>query len=165
MPATHDLTRVAPAFVEMAHQIVWCTVSTVDRQGRPRSRVLHPYWTWDGLMLEGWVGTMMTPLKKAHLERNPYVSCSYWTPSQDTAVAECQADWMLDEQTRTRVWTFFKSTPEPLGYDPGGIGVPGWDSPTSPGFVVLRLRPWRLRVFPSSITRGEGGELMVWQDE
>lgn len=163
MPQTQELSRVAPAFVEMAHQIVWCTVSTVDRAGRPRSRVLHPYWTWDGAQLEGWIGTMQTPLKKAHLERNPYVSCSYWAPSQDTAVAECRADWMLDEQTRTRVWTFFKSTPEPLGYDPGGIGVPGWDSPTSPGFVVLRLRPWRLRVFPSSITRGEGGELLTWQ--
>jgi hypothetical protein len=147
----------------MAHQIVWCTVATVDRAGRPRSRILHPYWTWDGTQLEGWIGTMQTPLKQAHLERSPYVSCSYWAPSQDTAVAECRADWMLDEQTRTPVWTFFKSTPEPLGYDPGSIGVPGWDSPTSPGFVVLRLRPWRVRVFPSSITRGEGGELLVWQ--
>ena len=61
------------------------------------------------------------------------------------------------------VWTFFKSTPEPLGYDPAGIGVPGWDSPTSPSFVVPRLAPWRVRVFPSSITRGEGGELLTWQ--
>ena len=27
----------APAFVEMAHRIVWCTVATVDSHGRPRS--------------------------------------------------------------------------------------------------------------------------------
>jgi len=148
----------------MAHQIVWCSVATVDRAGRPRSRVLHPYWTWDGQGLEGWIGTMQTPVKKAHLERSPYVSCSYWTPAQDTAVAECRADWRLDEATRTRVWTFFKSTPEPLGYDPAGIGVPGWDGPMSPAFVVLRLVPWRLRVFPSSVTRGEGGELLAWQE-
>ena len=35
---------------------------------------------------------------------------------------------------------------EPLGYDPGGIGVPGWDGPSSPAFSVLRLDPWRVRV-------------------
>jgi hypothetical protein len=37
-----DLSSVAPAFVEMAHRIVWATVATVDSQGRPRSRILHP---------------------------------------------------------------------------------------------------------------------------
>jgi hypothetical protein len=37
-----DLATVAPAFVEMAHRIVWATVGTVDPAGRPRSRVLHP---------------------------------------------------------------------------------------------------------------------------
>ena len=43
-----DLATVAPAFVEMAHRIVWASVATVDTDGRPRSRVLHPLWTWDG---------------------------------------------------------------------------------------------------------------------
>ena len=37
-----DLASVAPAFVEMAHRIVWASVATVDLQGRPRSRVLNP---------------------------------------------------------------------------------------------------------------------------
>jgi hypothetical protein len=58
----------------MAHRIVWATVSTVDRQGRPRSRVLHPYWIWDGEELDGWIATGPTPLKRAHLERTPFVS-------------------------------------------------------------------------------------------
>ena len=35
------LTAIAPAFVEMAHRIVWCTATTVDAQGRPRSRILQ----------------------------------------------------------------------------------------------------------------------------
>ena len=43
-----ELEDVAPAFVEMAHRIVWCSVATVDHQGRPRSRILHPLWEWDG---------------------------------------------------------------------------------------------------------------------
>lgn len=37
-----ELNAVAPAFVEMAHRIVWASVATVDGQGRPRSRILHP---------------------------------------------------------------------------------------------------------------------------
>jgi hypothetical protein len=37
-----DLARVAPAFVEMAHRMVWATVATVDPEGRPRTRILHP---------------------------------------------------------------------------------------------------------------------------
>jgi hypothetical protein len=112
----------------------------------------------------GWVGTAPTPLKRAHLEHRPYVSCNYWAPSHDTCVAECRAELVFDDETRTMVWNLFKGTPEPLGYDPGGIGVPGWDTPTSPAFAVLRLRPWRLRVLPGSISRGAGGEILTWQE-
>lgn len=43
-----DLATIAPAFVDMAHTIVGANVATVDPDGRPRSRVLHPLWTWDG---------------------------------------------------------------------------------------------------------------------
>ncbi|MEZ5233195.1 MAG: hypothetical protein R2749_10875 [Acidimicrobiales bacterium] len=51
------LQTIAPAFVEMAHRIVWCTVATVDPTGRPRTRVLHPLWQWDGSELVGWILT------------------------------------------------------------------------------------------------------------
>jgi hypothetical protein len=47
----HDLALVAPAFVEMAHRIVWASAATVDKHGRPRSRILHPIWQWDGARL------------------------------------------------------------------------------------------------------------------
>jgi hypothetical protein len=159
----HSLIQTATAFVEMAHQIVWCTVATVDRAGRPRSRVLHPYWSWDGQALTGWVGTSPTPVKLAHLAHSPYLSCSYWTPTHETCVAECRAEWAFDEQTRTMVWNLFKKTPEPLGYDPAGIGVPGWETPTSSAWAVLRLTPWRLRVSPSLLDRREGAEVLTWQ--
>jgi len=72
-----DLARVAPASVEMAHRIVWATASTVDRQERPRSRVLHPCWVWDGTALVGWIATGPTPTKRAHLEHSPYTSVNY----------------------------------------------------------------------------------------
>lgn len=155
-----ELADVAPAFVEMAHRIVWCSVATVDRKGRPRSRVLHPIWEWDGTELVGWVGTAPTPLKRAHLEAHPHVSLNYWEPSQDTAVAECGATWFFDDATRTRLWQSYCAAPPPLGYDPSII--PGWDGPTCDAFAALRLDPWRLRVFPGSVLMGQGGDVLTW---
>ena len=157
----NDLTEVAPAFVEMAHRIVWCSTATVDSQGRPRSRIVHPIWQWDGTELVGWIGTRPTPIKRAHLKASPYMSLNYWTTSHDTCVAECQASWALDEATRIQVWDIFVNGPEPVGYDP--TIVPGWDSPTSEAFAVIQLKPWRLRVFPGSVLLGQGGQVLNWQ--
>ena len=155
------LTEVAPAFVEMAHRIVWCSAATVDASGRPRSRVLHPIWDWDGGNLTGWIATGPTPLKRAHLEAHPYLSCNYWAPSQDTCVAECDAEWCFDAETRQRVWDRFLHGPEPVGYDPAII--PGWDGPDSEGFAALRLEPWRLRVFPGTMLLAGEGDVLVWR--
>ena len=156
-----DLARIAPAFIDMAHRIVWATVSTVDRQGRPRSRILHPYWIWDGEELVGWIATGPTPLKRAHLERTPFVSVNYWSPDQDTSAAECRATWVFDDETRRWVWELFRHGPEPVGYDPAI--VPAWkDGPTSGAFAALRLDPWRLRVLPGTAMLGGGGEILTW---
>jgi hypothetical protein len=143
-----ELEVVAPAFVEMAHRIVWCSVATVDHQGRPRSRILHPLWEWDGTSLVGWIATGPTPTKRSHLARSPFVSCS--------------ADWYFDDATRIAVWDKFVNAPPPVGYDPSLI--PSWDSPTAEAFAVLRLEPWRLRVFPGKylLTGGSDGEVLVW---
>jgi hypothetical protein len=43
-----ELSAIAPAFVDMAHRTVCATVATVDTQGRPRSRIVHPYWVAPG---------------------------------------------------------------------------------------------------------------------
>ena len=157
-----ELAAVAPAFIEMAHRIVWCSAATVDAEGRPRSRVLHPIWEWDGAKLVGWIGTGPTPTKRAHLEASPYVSLNYWAPSQDTCVAECRASWAFDDETRTRVWSLFKSAPEPVGYDPAIIPV--WSSPTDDSFAALRVDPWRLRVFPGTVLLGKGGDVLSWRE-
>ncbi len=157
----NELEQVAPAFVEMAHEIVWASVATVDRLDRPRSRVLHPIWQWDGTQLVGWVGTAPTPLKLAHIVRSPYCSVNYWAPSQNTCVAECRATFFRDLDTRERVWDLLKNAPSPVGYDPAII--PGWETHESEGFAALRLDPWRLRVFPGSVLMGQGGEVLTWQ--
>ena len=156
-----SLAEVAPHFVEMAHGIVWASVATVDQNGRPRSRVLHPIWEWDGESLVGWVATGPTPTKRAHLEASPFVSANYWAPDQNTCVAECRAVLIYDDETKARIWELFKNTPEPVGYDPAII--PAWESPASPNYAVLRLDPWRLRVFPGSYLLQGQGEILVWE--
>lgn len=158
----HALAQVAPTFVEMAHRIVWASVATVDAHGRPRSRILHPIWQWDGEQLTGWIATGPTPVKRAHLVAHPHASVSYWHPSHDTCVAECRASLAFDDETRVIVWNLFKTGLEPVGYDPGI--VPAWSGPTSEAFAALRLEPWRLRVFPGSVLLGQGGEVLNWRE-
>lgn len=158
--AMNTLPQVAPAFVEMAHRIVWCSVATVDGRGRPRSRVLHPIWEWDGDVLVGWIATAPTPVKRAHLEQSPHLSCNYWDTTHDTSVAECRAEWVTDDEGCTRVWELFANAPEPVGYDPSII--PNWNAPTDPAFAALRLEPWRLRVFPGTMLLAGSGEVLTW---
>lgn len=153
------LEQIAPAFIDMAHAIVWASVATVDRNGRPRTRILHPIWEWDGTDLVGWIATVPTPLKHAHLHAHPEVSVSYWTTTQDTCSAECTAQLYVDDDTREAVWNKFANAPEPVGYDPRTI--PMWaDGPTSDQFAAIRLHPYRLRVMAGTVmTKGEGAPL------
>ena len=157
-----DLAKIAPQFVEMAHRIVWAAAATVDAKGRPRTRVLHPLWLWDGKALHGWIATGPTPQKRAQLAASPNIALNYWAPSQDTCLAECRASWAFDDATRKQVWDLFKNAPAPVGYDPAII--PPWkDGPTSPAFAAIRLEPWRLRLMPGSVMMGGGGEVLSWR--
>jgi hypothetical protein len=157
----NTLEEVAPAFVTMAHTIVWCTAATVDAHGRPRSRILHPIWQWDGRELVGWICTSPTPIKRAHLQASAHISTNYWSPTHDTCLAECKAQWILDDEGRTRIWNMFLNTPPPVGYNP--TIVPTWTSPTCDAFAVLKLEPWLLRVFPGTLLLGKGGQLLKWR--
>jgi hypothetical protein len=127
-------------FVAVAHRIVWCTVATVDRLNRPRSRVMHPVWFREDDGLYALASARPTPLKRGHLAHSPHVSCSYWDPQHDVAVAECRAAWVAD---RHEAWERMASVPPPVGFDPATI----WpDGPDSPDCAFLRLDPWRLSV-------------------
>jgi hypothetical protein len=156
----HGYQDTATAFIHMAHRIVWASVATVEPDGRPRSRILHPIWEWAGDQLVGWIATGKTQVKTAALAAQPAVSVSYWSPSHDTADAECMATWADDAVTRHRTWHLFADAPQPVGYDPRII--PGWENADSPDFNVLRLDPYRLRVFPGTVLLGEGGDILRW---
>jgi hypothetical protein len=156
-----DLASIAPAFVEMAHRIVWCTVATVDPQGRPRTRVLHPVWEWDGAALTGWIATDPTSPKRRDLDAHPLVSLTYWTPNHDTCTADCATAWELDDDAKRAGWRRFAEAPAPVGYDPSII--PRWTSPEVAEFGILRLEPHRLRVMPGSFMVARQGELLTWR--
>jgi Pyridoxamine 5'-phosphate oxidase len=154
----HD---VAPAFVEMAHRIVWATAATVDTAGNPSTRILHPVWQWDGSALTGWIATSPKSLKARHLERLPRVSLTYWQPNHDTCSAMCTTGWELSEEQRRDGWQRFAEAPAPVGYDPSI--VPGWDSPQAPAFGILRLEPVSLRVMDGARMLGGPGRLLTWR--
>lgn len=159
----HSLEQTAPPFVEIAHRIVWATVATVDAEGRPWTRVLHPIWFWDGEALVGWIATGPTPIKVAHIDAHPFVSLTYWDPAHDTVNADCRATWVNDDDTRTWLWNALKDAPPPVGYDPAII-APWSDGPTSPAFAALRLDPYRLRVQPAAAMTGDPNvEVLQWR--
>jgi hypothetical protein len=128
-------------FVRVAHRIVWCTLATVDRLERPRSRVVHPYWEQAEGEVTGWAFVRPATPKVAHLTRRPHVSCSYWDLTHEIAVAECDAAIADDEATRLKVWNLFSSTDEPLGFDPR---IMGGEDHRDEKITVLRMTPWRL---------------------
>ena len=156
-----SIEYIAPAFVEMAHRIVWCTVATVDQEGRARSRVLHPIWEFADGTLTGWIATSPLSPKRGHLDANPTVSLTYWDPTHDTCTADCDVVWRLDAESKQAAWDRFAQAPEPVGYDPSMI--PGWDAPSSEGFGVLELTPRALRVMPASVMMAGEGELLTWR--
>ena len=125
-------------------QINYATMTTVDRRGRPRSRVLIAVWELDGERPVGWLATFRTPVKAAHIAHNPHVGMSYWSPRQDTVSIDTVAAWVEDPDVKQRVWELYRrGSPRGVGYDPR----PFWPAgPEGPGFHVLRLDPWRVQV-------------------
>lgn len=130
---------IEPEFRRRIERIVWCTATTVDGRGRPRSRILHPIW--EGAT--GWIATGRQSAKARHLARTPYVSLTYWDPAHEQIHAECRAVWTEAPAEKRRVWDLFKSTPPPLGYDPG-LFFPG---PDDASFGLLKLTPWLVELW------------------
>jgi uncharacterized protein YbdZ (MbtH family) len=129
-------------FLQRTGEIIWCTATTVDARGRPRSRILHPIWeVVDGVPV-GWVVTSRTPVKSAHVDANPHLACMYWNPAHHTVSIDCIAGW-ADDAGRQRAWNLFMSTPPPLGYDLSWFGDARWDHPL---FNPLRLEAWRVQM-------------------
>ncbi len=149
-----DFTEIEEKFNEITQRIVWCTVSTMDRQGRPRSRILHP--VWDGTT--GWIATGRTSHKAKHIADNPFVSLCYWDPQHEQAIIDCKAEWADDPGEKQALWDLLVSTPEPVGYNPKLF----WPGSDDDSFGALRLTPWRLEIW-SLVAMSTGEPAKVWR--
>ncbi|MGD9712589.1 MAG: pyridoxamine 5'-phosphate oxidase family protein [Thermomicrobiales bacterium] len=133
-----DFEEIESDFLERIGRMVWCNAATVDRRGRPRSRILHPIWDRS----TGWVASYPDSFKTRHLKANPHVSLAYIADISKPVYVECVATWERDSLAKVNAWNLFASTPEPLGYDPTFI----FGSPDDPRFGLLRLKPWRIQL-------------------
>jgi general stress protein 26 len=141
-------------FNTITQRVVWCTLTTIDRQNRPRARILHP--VWEGTT--GWIATGRQSHKAKHIAHNPFVSLSYWDQQHEQVMAECHAEWIDDQAAKASLWDLLKSTPEPVGYDPSLF----WKSPEDETFGALKLTPWRLEVW-SLEAMSKGEPALVWR--
>jgi general stress protein 26 len=151
-----SFTEIEADFLARVREIVWCNVATVDRRGRPCSRVLHPIW--EGAT--GWILTDRHSTKEKHLASNPYVSLCYANANLEQVYAESRAEWEDRPAEKARLWDLFAATPPPVGYDP----ITFWpDGKEAPRFGVIRLIPWRIEVTSLADLMKGGGK--VWQRE
>ncbi|MFC0105159.1 pyridoxamine 5'-phosphate oxidase [Kibdelosporangium aridum] len=127
------LESIVDDLAEITGRIVWSTVSTTDRLGQPRVRIMHPVWEITPASVVGFVGTRRTPVKTAHIAKSPWVTCAYWSPAHDAAFLDCHVSWAGPE-----VWDRLAA-----GYDPSTL----WpDGPQSADFAAWELRPYRIQV-------------------
>jgi len=135
---------IETTFLERVHSVVWCTMATVDTQGRPRSRIIHPIW--EGQV--GWVTTRRTGFKGKHLALHPYVSLAYSADIAKPVYVDCRAEWDDTLETKQHVSDLYRLAPPPLGYEVSTI----FDTIDHPNFGVLRFTPWRIELgnFPGT---------------
>lgn len=141
-----SLAAVSGSARPIVERVVWATIATVGPDGRPRTRIMHPVWSWDGERPEALVSARPTPLKVAHLAAQPHVSCHYWDPAHDTVTIEATAEWLAPGQRRD-AWARVAAVPEPVGFDPAIIWPAG---PDSEDCAFLRFTAYRIIARPAA---------------
>ena len=142
-------TDIQAEFMTRVSQAVYCIMATVDRQNRPRTRVMHPIWEGS----TGWVISWPQSHKAKHLAENPHVSLAYLHDRAKPVYVECVAEWIDDPVEKQRVWTLHQTIPPPLGFDP----QPHYGTIDHPYYGILRFTPWRIEL------GNLGGESLIWR--
>jgi general stress protein 26 len=137
-----------PEFLARVDRAVYASLATVDRRGRPRSRVMHP--VWDGPI--GWIISSPSSHKARHLAANPAVSLAYLHDPLKPVYVDAYAAWVHDPAEKRRIWDLHRDTPAPLGFDP----APHYGTIDNPLYGLLRLQPWRIELGDLY------GEALVW---
>ena len=129
--------EIAAEFRRRIEQTVWCSMTTVDRQGRPRNRLVHPIWEEP----VGWLATFRESFKGRHLAGNPWISLAFWDQAQEQVYADCHATWVDDDAEKARIWELYSTKPE--GYPLSSF----WKGIDDPNYGLLRLDPWRIELW------------------
>lgn len=147
-----ELTETCELARLTVERIVWATVATAGTDGAPRTRIMHPVWFWEGEVPRALVSARRTPVKVAHLEHNPAISCFYWDPAHDTVAIEGTARW-VEPGDVTDAWEAVAAVPPPVGFDPAMIWPEG---PSDPGCGFLEVVASRILATPA------GQEGLLW---
>jgi hypothetical protein len=115
-------------------------MATADAERRIRSRIVHPLW--DGRV--GWLLTERHSPKGRDVDGNPWTSLTYIDAAQEQVHVDCRTRWETRGAEKRRLWDWFKSTPPPLGYDPGLFFKKG---AADDSFGCLELTPWRVELW------------------
>ncbi|MDU0287700.1 pyridoxamine 5'-phosphate oxidase family protein [Saccharothrix longispora] len=153
-----SFSEIQGKFFEYIADIRYCTMITVDKRNRPRARVLLPIWeVVDGQPL-GWLAAYKTPVKTAHLARNPHATFSYWSPRQNVVHVDTMSTWVDDPKVKRDIWDLYrKGSPATVGYDP----ITYWrGGPEDPEYHLLRMEPYRVQV-----VRGTDLFARIWQSD
>jgi general stress protein 26 len=146
-----SFAEIEPEFIERAHRMVWCDMATVGRDGRPRTRIVHP--VWEGYA--AWITSFCVGPKAEDIDRNPYVSLAYVSDPLKPAYVECVASWMDIRDARIAVWERIAAIAEPLGYNMETM----FGSYDVPNLTMLRLEPWRIRL----LVAGDASARRSWE--
>ncbi|MER5783880.1 pyridoxamine 5'-phosphate oxidase family protein [Streptomyces mobaraensis] len=147
---------IRDTFLAYVREIRYATMVTVDRRNRPRARVLLPVWEIVDGRPVGWLAAYRTPVKTAHLARNPHTTYAYWSPRQNAAFVDSVSTWADDDGSRRHAWDLYvRGGPPGVGYDP----VHYWrGGPDDPRYHVIRIDPWRIQV-----VRGTDLRSTIWR--
>ena len=151
MSEVTTFAEIAEEFLARVTRAVYCNMATVDRQGRPRSRMLHPIW--EGPI--GWSISWPASHKAKHLAHTPYVSLAYIQEKEKPVYVDCRAEWIEDEAEQWRIWALHQQIPPPLGFDP----EPHYGDIQHHYFGLLKFTPWRIEL------GNLYGEPVVWRAE
>jgi len=138
-------------FLARVSQVVYCTMATIDRQNRPRSRVIHPIW--EGPI--GWLISWPASHKAKHLARNPAVSLAYIPDKAKPVYVDGATEWVDSVEEQQRIWDLHRTTPAPLGFDP----QPHYGTINHQYYGILKITPWRIEL------GNLGGEPVIWRGQ
>jgi general stress protein 26 len=148
---TADFSQIQAELLRRISQGVYCTMATVYRQGRPRSRIVHPVWEGS----TAWVISRRASPKVAHLVQNPHASLAYIQDKDQPVYADCTTVLVDDLVEKHRFWDYLQSVPPPMGFDPGLF----FSGITDPNFGLIRLTPWRVELYTL------GSEPLIWRPD